>query len=147
MALPDVSDGIEIFKEYSIEPMQWEVPAFPDGPPLKMNGTIQEVIAQLREINPHLDESIAAGHDTLHKRTDFTGATFHCHTYHNSGWKSKVEDGITYLRKVGGVPSRTPGPGKFQNHIRSRDDSLRILQPVVQESVAATMQLSSGAMM
>ncbi|PIA99143.1 hypothetical protein CB0940_03813 [Cercospora beticola] len=110
VALPAGADGIEEFKAYSFEPLQWKVPASPGGPLVKMNGTVQEVIAQLRELNPHFDESSESGHDTLQKRLDFTGAIYHCHQPWNSGYRDIVEDGITYLRKVGGVPNAGPGP-------------------------------------
>lgn len=110
MALPTAPGGIKEIQEYRIELLQSEVPAFPGGPLVKVNGTVQEVVAQLRELNPHLDESIVPSPDTLQKRTDFTGALHHCHPDSNTGHGPEVEEGIAYLRKVRGIPSAGPGP-------------------------------------
>ena len=93
--------------------MQWEIPASFDGPAVPMNGTVQEVVAKLRELDPHFDESLVPGHDDLQKRTDFTGSSHSRYSRWDLLTSPKyINDGIRYLRKVRGVPSAGPGPGK-----------------------------------
>ncbi|GIZ36750.1 hypothetical protein CKM354_000021700 [Cercospora kikuchii] len=113
-ALPGVSVGIEEGIEgYEIEPMQWEVRAFSDGPLIPMNGTVQEVVVKLRDLNPQFDESIALDHDAPQKRADAAAVSHACYSRWDYLAATKyINDGIRYLRNIRGSPRIGPGPGK-----------------------------------
>ncbi|POR37794.1 Uncharacterized protein TPAR_01987 [Tolypocladium paradoxum] len=96
-------------------PLFWDVQAFPDGPTLTLNGTIQEMRRQLLEINPSYDTDFnhhaAAAAAAVEKRTDFSGAKVLCGS---EKWGVLTvrgySEGIDYLRNHGGVPHMPAGP-------------------------------------
>ncbi|KAB8207741.1 hypothetical protein P875_00117052 [Aspergillus parasiticus SU-1] len=106
---------------YTIEEFSWEVETTPGGPTVVLNGTVEKVLSQLREINPNYDtefptvvpeiqpaEQAAEGEDTsshLVKRGDVVCGKF------PSAYQSDIDQGIKYLRTVPGKPQRGPGPG------------------------------------
>lgn len=102
---------------------EWEVEATPGGELVTLYGTVQEVVAQLRELNPHWDtdfpevdepeddastfEDSVEGDDnsTLVKRTDFSGSSYTCKGPNKANANtSRIRDGISYLRRVSGRP-------------------------------------------
>ncbi|KAE8369302.1 hypothetical protein BDV27DRAFT_165833 [Aspergillus caelatus] len=107
---------------YSIEEFSWEVETTPGGPTVVLNGTVEKVLSQLREINPNYEaefatvvpeidqpaEHAAEEEDTsshLAKRGDVVCGKF------PSAYQSDIDQGIKYLRSVPGKPQRGPGPG------------------------------------
>ncbi|KAF6790366.1 hypothetical protein CSOJ01_14557, partial [Colletotrichum sojae] len=63
---------------YKLVPAQWETQAFVDGPFIKLEGTVQEVRAELIKINPNYDADFNITIDAnpsppadLEARTDF----------------------------------------------------------------------------
>lgn len=102
---------------YTIEEFSWEVETTPGGSTVVLNGTVEKVLSQLREINPNYDnefptvvsaEQAAEEEDTsshLVKRGDVVCGKF------PSAYQSDIDKGIKYLRTVPGKPQRGPGPG------------------------------------
>lgn len=108
----------------TISEASWGFQVTPGGPTVVLNGTIEEVHAQLLKLNPDWDAQFPHGVSREEKRgyhvistgtsihVDFTGAKVHC----GSPWKDcstdKIKDGANYLRGVGGLPSLAGGPGE-----------------------------------
>ncbi|KAF6780850.1 hypothetical protein CMUS01_16802, partial [Colletotrichum musicola] len=40
---------------YTVSDLEWEVKAFPDGPTITLNGTVEQVYSGLLELNPNYD--------------------------------------------------------------------------------------------
>ncbi|KAJ0412967.1 hypothetical protein BJY00DRAFT_98693 [Aspergillus carlsbadensis] len=120
---------------YEITTPDWEIPAFPNGEPLKFTGTIEEVHAELIALNPNWDEDFLSdvedipypdesdfeletrsldteGVTTLAKRTDFSSSRFFCFGRWGSASHRRIGEGIRYLRGVGGRPSLAAGPSR-----------------------------------
>lgn len=103
----------------TVVPLFWDVQAFPDGPTLTLNGTIQEMHKRLLEINPNYDTDFnhtavaARGLDFgLEKRTDFNGCQLECSLAKWGEPKIKgYDEGLEYLYDHLGVPHMGPGPG------------------------------------
>ncbi|KDN65353.1 hypothetical protein CSUB01_08375 [Colletotrichum sublineola] len=122
------SDGHLIrrqFKDYGVEILEWEIQAFPSGPTLVLNGTIEEVNDQLLKINPNFavdfSSELGEGMDfvgdspaepSVEKRTDFSGSRYMCDT---RDWvpcyTNRIKNGISHLRRTSGRPKNGPGPG------------------------------------
>lgn len=97
--------------------MQWEVRAFSDGPLTPINGTVEEVLAKLRELNPDFDESIMPDHDgVLQERASiWDGSGYDCERASTNGAVvGRVNEGIAYLRRLRGMARTGPGPGKLR---------------------------------
>lgn len=116
-AAPSTSGSETGIPDKGIEnPVQWEVQAFKDGPVLTLSGTVQEMHSQLLEINPNynadfeLDTKLAARADLPVKRTNFNGAHTICGNF-ASTTVDNLDNGINYLRRVGGRPHMNGGPG------------------------------------
>lgn len=100
---------------------EWEVETTPGGPRVILNGTVQQVHAKLLEINPNYDNEFAAlmnsssehGNSThaLETRAKFYWDKINC----NGPWsvceRTKIMDGIEYLRNLFGRPRNGGGPG------------------------------------
>jgi hypothetical protein len=95
--------------------ISWKVETSPGGPIVVLNGTIEEVHAQLLKINPNYDTDFEAIADqreapqagpSLIKRDDV-----HC-GYWALADEQVIETGIAYLRRVQGQPVLGPGPSK-----------------------------------
>ncbi|ODA79175.1 hypothetical protein RJ55_04767 [Drechmeria coniospora] len=92
-------------------PVVWDVQAFPDGPTLTLNGTVQSVHDQLRAINPNYEGDF--DDHPLEKRTDWTGAGILCDRNLFGGTRPKgYAEAIRYLRRLRGRPRMGPGPRK-----------------------------------
>lgn len=83
-----------------------------------MNGTIQEVHAELLKLNPNWNEDFdfrKGSSSSLAKRTDFdTSDEYYCGGQFEiipDLWSWALKDGIEYLRGVPGVPVAPTGPG------------------------------------
>ncbi|KAF4446344.1 hypothetical protein FALBO_17086, partial [Fusarium albosuccineum] len=118
-AAPSEKEPLEIIPGYfEGPPIQWEVKAFRDGPELHLNGTIEEVRAELLSLSPNYDADFAdQGPDddedrvTLEKRTDFSNANTNCDFPGNFASAPRIDQGIKYLRGVKGKPRMPAGPG------------------------------------
>ncbi|KAL3443774.1 hypothetical protein BJX65DRAFT_284770 [Aspergillus insuetus] len=90
------------------------VQAFVGGPEIVLNGTIEEVYAQLIEINPNYDadwEDVSDSKDTELGDFHVMEYTLHC-TFHLAVPGNYIKEGIKYLRKVKGHPRLGAGPNK-----------------------------------
>ncbi|KAL2854258.1 hypothetical protein BJY01DRAFT_232004 [Aspergillus pseudoustus] len=76
---------------YGFEDFTWEMETTPGGPTVLLNGTVQEIYAELLKINPSYDGDFA---ETL-----------------AAAITRRIREGITYLRSVSGRPTNGPGPG------------------------------------
>ncbi|KAH6636400.1 hypothetical protein F5144DRAFT_567358 [Chaetomium tenue] len=108
---------------YTIVPITWEFDG-PNGQVIQLNGTVQEVVAQLDLIVPNsqakLIASIAAAstasstsrrdeESPLEKRYDEDKILCWVHGWTAASLRS-IQDGINYLNGVSGRPSHGPGP-------------------------------------
>ncbi|KAJ6436678.1 hypothetical protein O9K51_10797 [Purpureocillium lavendulum] len=90
---------------YGVETLQWNVEVAP-GRTEVLNGTVQEVYAQVLQINPNFSLSRAPETRGLrHKRS-----TVNCGNWPLAN-KGRIQEGINYLRGVAGAPRNGPGPG------------------------------------
>ena len=109
--------------DYGLYVPEWEVEVFPGGDLRRFSGTVEEVHAQLLELNPNWDtdypggnnvDSTAAADDeltSLAKRTDFGGSQYFCRGRWAEADYMRVNEGIRYLRRIGGRPTNGAGPG------------------------------------
>ncbi|KAL2826230.1 hypothetical protein BDW59DRAFT_171894 [Aspergillus cavernicola] len=118
LASPTLSslDGYDLFIP------EWEVQVTPESKPITLNGTIEEVHAELLRLNPNWDEDFPdtevenalVERDTdfhLEKRTDFTESKYNCFGRWGRVRSTTINSGISYLRKVSGKPGNGAGPG------------------------------------
>ncbi|KAJ0423208.1 hypothetical protein BJY00DRAFT_321902 [Aspergillus carlsbadensis] len=121
---PSPEDGYELFTP------SWDVQVTPGGELVTLNGTIEEVHAELLRLNPNWDEDFPEAEEaedadelterdfdfdsdlTLEKRTDFTGSKYNCFGSWGLAKSIAINQGITYLRKVNGNPRAAAGPGR-----------------------------------
>jgi hypothetical protein len=101
---------------YDIVDISWEVEITPGGEKVILNGTVQEVYAQLIELYPeykanfpittHTEASMKRNDDShLSKRDSWVCGNFpQCSMTH-------IDEGISYLYGVQGSPTNGPGPG------------------------------------
>jgi hypothetical protein len=116
-------DGYELFTP------SWEVQVIPGGELITLNGTIEEVHAELLHLNSNWDEDFPEepeAEDTnestdlverdfdspLDKRTDFTNSKYNCFGPYGLAKSIAINQGITYLRKVKGNPRASAGPSR-----------------------------------
>ncbi|KAL4918149.1 hypothetical protein BDW62DRAFT_68589 [Aspergillus aurantiobrunneus] len=95
----------------------WEVAPYPDADPIILNGTIQQVYAELQQINPNYDEDWEGVEEpeaeddspVLEKRSH----DLECWDARRWGVSPEVMgDGIRYLRKLHGRPYLSAGPNE-----------------------------------
>ncbi|KAJ6787139.1 hypothetical protein PWT90_05369 [Aphanocladium album] len=105
-----------------VTPAQWVGQAFLEGPGIQLNGTVQEVYAQFKELNPNYDYDLSIDavetESALSKRTDFGSARTICNNFPSIG-VGHLDDGIQYLRRIGGRPQLRPpsfGSGYVRRH-------------------------------
>lgn len=110
---PREESGIE---GYRTEPILWEVPVFPGGENATIAGTVEEVHAELLRRNPQWDTDFPL--EVAARSLGSFGGFDETHTVcgpGSFGWQfaltSVINDGIKYLRRVGGHPRHGPGPG------------------------------------
>ena len=98
---------------YSIKIPSWEMEVIPNGEKVTLNGTIQEVHAQLLQLNPNWDEDFkdrfhSRNTSPFERRADFTGARTDCDREEANPYD--IQQGIEYLRRVSGPATNPPGP-------------------------------------
>ncbi|KAL9048810.1 MAG: hypothetical protein Q9162_007541 [Coniocarpon cinnabarinum] len=106
---PSPSPSTGIPEGYELVDMTWSVQAHPNGPYHELNGTIEQVRAQLKEMNPDFERDFppVSGNATelaakVEKRSD----RFVCNTAKFSDAEvSVIQDGILYLHGVSGKPT------------------------------------------
>ncbi|KAH9236308.1 hypothetical protein K456DRAFT_1832328, partial [Colletotrichum gloeosporioides 23] len=95
---------------------EWEVQAFPGGETQIISGTVEQVLDELRKINPNYDEDFGIKNitesgltDIVGPKADFEGAATVC-----DGWElantARIREGISHLDGVDGKPHRGAGP-------------------------------------
>ncbi|KAJ0339264.1 hypothetical protein COL922a_004649 [Colletotrichum nupharicola] len=118
--IPDhIPTEAELFAgtNYVIHDVEWDVQAFPGGPMLTLNGTVEQVYQALVDINPNYDADFGVEDvevdvsPVLERRTDFTGSSYFCRGRWVNDVASYAMDGINYLYKVQGKPRNGAGPG------------------------------------
>ncbi|KAI1116482.1 hypothetical protein F5Y14DRAFT_448998 [Nemania sp. NC0429] len=99
---------------YTIVDLSWEVEATPGIPPVLLNGTVQEVYAQLLELNPAFEiqhPPIASRHAAPDGRSKLVRRD---HTSCGN-WplasKKRILEGYKHLAGILGKPKNGPGPG------------------------------------
>ncbi|KAK3994274.1 hypothetical protein QBC44DRAFT_367796 [Cladorrhinum sp. PSN332] len=109
----------DIIPGYNIVELSWEVQATVDGPPIVLNGTVEQVHAQLLEINPNYDTEVApavaeSAHADSESQLAKRGRISKRDHTRCGNWasarKNRIQEGISYLWGVGGRPVRGPGP-------------------------------------
>ena len=104
-----------------------------------LNGTVQEVHAELLKLNPNWDEDFSFNDHSsnLAKRTYFDPKDEHyCggrFPVVDLSWKWAIDDGISYLRKVGGNPIAPTGPGWCSRVSCSNDAAIKWCNDVSNE--------------
>ena len=96
---------------------KWEVEAYPGGPVIALNGTIQEVRNALIKLNPswdidYPDRNISRRDATIEARRDTQFNLYNCFGRWPGTNRGPIVDGIRYLRRTNGRPTEGPGPGK-----------------------------------
>ncbi|OHF03176.1 hypothetical protein CORC01_01560 [Colletotrichum orchidophilum] len=93
---------------------QWEVQATPEGEKLILAGTVEQVLGELRGINPDYEKDFGLDSElplpVIHKLNDFSNAPFACNTTNAMADQSIIVKGAKYLRGVKGKPYQPPGP-------------------------------------
>ncbi|OBT67706.1 hypothetical protein VE03_03483 [Pseudogymnoascus sp. 23342-1-I1] len=95
----------------------WEVEVTPGGEKAVLDGTVQEVHAQLLQLNPRWNEdfdfqpSAPPTSANLNKRTLFDGSMRHdCFGDDRQAVIGRIEQGMAYLRGIKARPSTNTGP-------------------------------------
>ncbi|KAH0439210.1 hypothetical protein CcaCcLH18_03005 [Colletotrichum camelliae] len=101
---------------YSVYVPEWEVQAFPGGETQILSGTVEQVLDELRKINPNYDEDFGIKNVTESELTDFVGpkADFEGAPTACDGLElantARIREGISHLDGVDGKPHRGAGP-------------------------------------
>lgn len=110
---------------YAVEEVVWKVQATPGGPYLLLNGTVQDVFNQLRQVNPTFEADFGIKLDNSN-RGHFREPALNTASSARMGYEVDrdvcflfelamrhiiVDEGIPYLRSVPGKPGASPGPG------------------------------------
>ncbi|ORY16590.1 hypothetical protein BCR34DRAFT_661387 [Clohesyomyces aquaticus] len=99
---------------YKIEPLQWEVQTTPGGPNITVSGTVEEMHAQLLEINSNYEAEFAKverrtsdidSMQNLHKRNGLR-----CRDFALALLQANV-GGFNYVRGILGQPTNGPRSG------------------------------------
>jgi hypothetical protein len=108
---------------YSITPMAWEVPVFRGSDEtLAVNGTVEEVHAQVLRRNPNWDADFLArstttssvdgtGSNIEKRETDFGGGAYFCGARWPYATHWRVMQGVDYLSHIQGKVQLAAGPG------------------------------------
>ncbi|POR38578.1 Uncharacterized protein TPAR_01207 [Tolypocladium paradoxum] len=121
-ALSDLPSGVVLdpTNSFGIQgahevPVEWDLPAFIDGPILTLNGTAEDVHKQLLEINPNYNEDFKMFErrsTDIEKRIDWSDTKVICSPeLFGKCSMYKMWDGVNYLYSLPGQPRNGPGPG------------------------------------
>lgn len=109
------------FKNLPTVATTWEVEVTPGSDKITLNGTMQEVHAQLLKLNPNYDNDFpvkrSEGPSSITKR-EFKYEKYSC--WGGDGWhypdesrkrgdNGDLKDGIDYLNSIGGTPGQSAG--------------------------------------
>ncbi|KAI8311501.1 hypothetical protein K4K61_012056 [Colletotrichum sp. SAR11_59] len=128
---------------YQVYVPEWEVQATPGGPTIVLNGTVEEVVDKLHEINPDYEEFLNSTIEqsaALQKRTDFSGTQVFCGNF-GAAERDRFFAGIGYLRGVGGRPSNGAGPG---NCGRARSQKTFSSYPSIADGASRVLEVCRG---
>ncbi|KAK0671569.1 hypothetical protein QBC41DRAFT_385614 [Cercophora samala] len=90
--------------------LQWTVQAFPTGPFIHLNGTIEQVHAQILKINPSFDKAYPPMYLPDTEEVNFEGKRTECGRPLGFADKRYIVKGIDYLRRLPfEVPKLPPG--------------------------------------
>ncbi|GAM38148.1 hypothetical protein TCE0_033f08656 [Talaromyces pinophilus] len=114
---------------YGIVELSWEVIPAPGQSPIILNGTVEQVLSQLLEINPKYQAEVFEKREDLlaaptaapvaTAATDLTEPTAVAHSTqiwriqcggYDSASTKRIKDGIKYLNGIAGQPKNGPGP-------------------------------------
>ncbi len=112
--------------KYNIVDIEWEA-QLPGHPPIRVNGTIQDVARALAEIDADavadmLGSPTIKPRSELHERKQVQGIT--CYRNRGLAVVSAIEEGIQYLRGVSGEPISGPGPNECGRVSCSRSSAI-----------------------
>ncbi|KAL2786646.1 hypothetical protein BJX66DRAFT_328447 [Aspergillus keveii] len=100
---------------FDLVDVAWDVEIFPGGPHIVLNGTVQQVYAQLIEINPDfsidLSDLFDYDDDDAAVVVDDSLRDYFCFGRWPGTSRRRIGEGIRYLRGLPGTPSLPPGPG------------------------------------
>lgn len=97
---------------YEVVEFGWEVQASPEGPLYHINGTIQDVVQYLKEVDPTYEVPELPGAELESRRGSVQSRQLRIDCFNYPVAKGNdIQDGINYLMRVGGQPSNGPGPG------------------------------------
>ncbi|KAK4228060.1 hypothetical protein QBC38DRAFT_525034 [Podospora fimiseda] len=99
------ADNFGLPEGYTVTELSWELETTPGGPKVALNGTVEQVHAQLLEINPNYDVEFAAVEAGAEDVTAVDSRELQ-----KRDWTERIIDGIAYLRSLGSR-SATNGPG------------------------------------
>ncbi|KAK8079681.1 hypothetical protein PG997_007499 [Apiospora hydei] len=95
---------------YGVETLQWTVVVAP-GQAEILNGTVQQIYEQLRQINPGFAPSEAQARVQPREQQLLQGHTpIHCGTYPLAN-KGRIQEDIACIRQVAAASRNGPGPG------------------------------------
>ncbi|GFF63739.1 hypothetical protein IFM60648_01027 [Aspergillus lentulus] len=99
---------------YNVVDIEWQVQVTAGGPTVNVTGTVEEVYAHLKTLNPGFEEEFppVAHNDVIEARgADYTMQSYYCHgPWPTCSWY-RIQQGVSYLDGVPGRPSQGPGPG------------------------------------
>ncbi|KAM7210887.1 hypothetical protein V8F06_013729 [Rhypophila decipiens] len=99
---------------YQVQEMTWNVEPFNNGTIVELNGTVQDVVAELIKINPHYLEQVDANDDKLPVTHQQRSHTVNCNPRPGEWGPAdewEIQGGIRYLRQLYGRPGASAGPG------------------------------------
>ncbi|KAK1842845.1 hypothetical protein CCHR01_14528 [Colletotrichum chrysophilum] len=107
---------------YGVDEIEWEVETAPGAGFVSVNGTIENVGAEVTKINPNFREDYGLDNGTLseviaassshEKRQAIVREFSHeCFGKWGPADRGRVREGIEYLYRVNGRPKNGPGPG------------------------------------
>ncbi|PHH88398.1 hypothetical protein CDD83_7595 [Cordyceps sp. RAO-2017] len=110
-----VRGALDLLDESNLFVPSWEVEVHPGGPKAVLNGTVEQVYAELLQMNPAWDKDFArlpVEGPALEKRTSFRDGSLICGRPFEPASIKAIRNGISYLRQVKGRPSMPADPSK-----------------------------------
>lgn len=98
---------------YTIVPLTWEIEVSP-GQIATLNGTVQEVIAQAKTLNPDftLPDAPPEPAAVPRRRSQLSRREVKFCNNFGRAETGPILEGVNYLRRRGGQPTLGPGPGR-----------------------------------